>query len=43
MFENCKKFNCDLNNWDTSSVLYDDKDIFIGCDSLKNIPSWYND
>lgn len=41
MFTECHKFNCDLNNWDISKVT-STHSAFSGCDSLKNMPSWYN-
>ena len=42
MFNNCKKFNCDLSNWNVSKVKYMDF-IFKKCNSLKNKPSWYKE
>ena len=40
MFRICKKLNCDLSNWNVSNVknMYN---MFYGCNSLKNTPSWY--
>ena len=40
MFYNCINFNCDLSNWDIYNVI-NMKDMFDGCTSLKNKPSWY--
>ena len=42
MFKDCKNFNCDLSNWNISSVKYMDS-IFTNCNSLKNTPSWYKE
>ena len=41
MFDGCKKFNSDLSKWDVNSSITNIKDMFNGCDSLKNKPSWY--
>ena len=40
MFYRCKKFNCDLSNWNVSNV-EDMHGMFDDCDSLQNIPDWY--
>ena len=40
MFYGCKKFNSDLSKWNVSKVK-DMEYMFLGCDSLKNKPSWY--
>ena len=40
MFWDCKKFNSDLSNWDVSNV-ENMVEMFDGCKSLKQIPSWY--
>ena len=40
MFEGCKKFNSDLNNWNVSNVRYM-RDAFKDCDSMKELPKWY--
>ena len=40
MFYGCKKFNSDLSNWDIVNV-GNMTQMFDGCDSLKNKPSWY--
>ena len=43
MFQNCKKFNSDLSNWNVRgwSVRETLISMFDGCESLKQIPSWY--
>ena len=41
MFDGCKNFNSDLSKWDVNSSITNIKDMFNGCDSLKNKPSWY--
>jgi len=41
MFCGCKLFNQDLDQWDTKKLKYK-ANMFKNCDSLKNIPSWYN-
>ena len=41
MFVGCKNFNSDLSKWDVNSSITNIKDMFNGCDSLKNKPSWY--
>ena len=40
MFYECENFNCDLSGWDVSNIKFTKK-MFRGCNSLKNIPSWY--
>ena len=40
MFDGCRKFNCDLNKWNTKRVK-DMRYMFYNCDSLKNKPNWY--
>ena len=40
MFEECENFNCNLSKWDVSSVK-NMVEMFDGCKSLKQIPSWY--
>ena len=42
MFRDCTSFNYDLNKWDVKN-LQTSKNMFKNCDSLKNIPSWYNE
>ena len=41
MFTGCINFNYDLSKWDVSSVETIIIDMFDGCKSLKQIPSWY--
>ena len=41
MFMGCINFNYDLSKWDVSSVETIIIDMFDGCKSLKQIPSWY--
>ena len=41
MFLGCKNFNADLSKWNVSSVETIIIDMFDGCKSLKQIPSWY--
>ena len=41
MFWSCDNFNSDLSKWDVSSVETIIIDMFDGCKSLKQIPSWY--
>ena len=45
MFQNCKKFNSDLSNWNVRgwSVREMLISMFDGCESLKQIPSWYKE
>ena len=45
MFQNCKKFNSDLSNWNVRgwSVRETLISMFDGCESLKQIPSWYKE
>ena len=40
MFKYCENFNCDLSNCDVRKVK-DMTNMFYGCKSLKNKPSWY--
>ena len=40
MFDGCRKFNCDLNKWNTKRVK-DMRYMFYNCNSLKNKPNWY--
>ena len=40
MFDGCRKFNCDLNKWNTKKVK-DMRYMFYNCNSLKNKPNWY--
>jgi surface protein len=40
MFDLCKNFNQDLNNWDISNVKYMNS-MFDLCENLKNKPAWY--
>ena len=42
MFRYCEKFNSDLSEWDVSRVK-EMNHMFDNCNSLKNIPSWYNE
>ena len=42
MFEDCKNFNCDLSNWDVLNVITIGQ-MFKGCTSIKNTPSWYEE
>ena len=39
MFDGCKKFNCDLSDWDISNIKRW-KNMFSGCDKMTT-PSWY--
>ena len=47
MFLDCKNFDCDLEKWNISKASYGSSghvntyDMFDGCASLKNTPSWY--
>ena len=42
MFKDCNKFNCNLSKWNVSNIDRGRmKDMFKGCTSLKNKPSWY--
>ena len=49
MFYECKKFNCDLSKWNLKSIMKMDwmgwgtNSMFVGCTSLKKIPSWYHE
>ena len=42
MFINCKNFDSDISNWDISNV-QDMRHMFNGCDSMKKLPTWYNE
>ena len=42
MFINCKNFDSDLSNWDISNV-QDMRRMFDCCDSMKKLPTWYNE
>ena len=43
MFVGCKQFEGKgLENWDVSQTLECNKSrMFLGCDSINNVPSWY--
>ena len=44
MFKGCKNFNCDLSKWNVKGYITFGSmfiNMFDGCDSLKNKPSWY--
>ena len=42
MFKGCENFDCDFSKWDVSNVV-DTTNMFYGCTSLKNKPSWYKE
>ena len=46
MFKGCKNFNCDLSKWNVKGYITFGsmfRNMFDGCESLKQIPSWYKE
>ena len=42
LFKNVRNINFNVSNWDVSNVI-NMRDMFDGCTSLKNKPTWYKE